>query len=50
MKARAKLKDQQQHQHNQEQRTAQIVPHIADTAPKWQQSATTSRRICEVGS
>jgi len=41
--SRAKLKDQQQHQPNQEQPTAQIVPHISDTASKWQQDAKTYR-------
>ena len=37
---RAKLKDQRQQQHNQEQAAAQTEPHIYETAPKWQQTAT----------
>jgi len=38
--SRAKLKNQQKHQHNQEQPTSQIVPHISSTAPKWHQNTT----------
>jgi len=41
--SRPKLNDQQQHQHNQEQPTAQIVPHISDIAPTWHFNATTCR-------